>query len=834
MGTGGNDCIGLAPDGITDAVAICQDAPDPTPRASRPPGPACVIMPQMPGELPLAGDGAFESLDGRGWDPHHARARQPILPLLLGLEGSAGTGAEEAGHWLAAHLRALGGAPGARHIVAVPDCLGELGQQRLLDALRRANIPAELLWRPIATVLGWACRLSAAEIEALHGKSVLVVHLGFWAPELSLIRLEAEEHQNRRWLIPIRDGRGLAPPAGLGWPIESTAMELMTADLARVGLSPADVDPSLVWLSRRPWTALCCAPLPKEIIRDRKGCWYRLGGALDPPNALAASLTDPIHDLLRRQAASPAQVHRVLIDGPLTRLNVGPMSFGDQLAERLRRLGTASADVDVLPIQLSATASGAAHYGWRRREDIPGYYDTVPDLEINACVSGRPVFVSLMEGQNRVVGGRTIGPKEISGFSIESGAKSVQYYLARADEPTVRKTDTTIPEPPEISTKLILVVKQTPGQGFAEVEVRAAERGRLGLRPVFLDWRLMDDTTLTRDEVVRELSGQCMVAYPDPAPVACHATVWCAYNLPSRIHDFLGYMRGLGFGPGPQRELAFQADHGTGAVGALRTALSSKPTAKSLRKVLARGNRWSMPQLLELLPDDDKKFGAVSSEGATPAEDDLIRLIGRPPAGYKSYRELFDEFVAVTNNALASVAAARGGQENLRNRLLVMGAWCYTAAAPTIIGEIRSVLFGSAVIAAGWQQKILTAAGRCLNESDDIAGLFHKVHHDRHMGQPDVPLYRIVSAGQILAYRQNAPMCLSPDIAFGLAGIALETMAAQRASPKNKFLSAAALLMMLLRYRVVDPGFLNPSNEHHQPFVARINAILEQPLDANL
>ncbi len=144
------------------------------------------------------------------------------------------------------------------------------------------------------------------------------------------------------------------------------------------------------------------------------------------------------------------------------------------------------------------------------------------------------------------------------------------------------------------------------------------------------------------------------------------------------------------------------------------------------------------------------------------------------------------------------------------------------------------MLFGNAVIPAGWQQKVLTAAGRCLSESDDIAGFFHKMHRDRCIGQPDVPLYRIVSAGQMLAYRQNAPMCLSPDIAFGLAEIALETIAAQRASPKNKFLSAAALLMILLRYRVVDPGFLNPSNEHHQPFVARINAILEQPLDANL
>ncbi|WP_295394368.1 hypothetical protein [uncultured Thiodictyon sp.] len=611
-------------------------------------------------------------------------------------------------------------------------------------------------------------------------------------------------------------------------------MELMTADLARVGLSPDDVDPSLVWLSRRPWAALCGAPLPQEIIRDREGCWYRLGGVLDPPDALAAKLADPIRDLLHRQDTSSAQVHRVLIDGPLTRLNAGPMSFGDQLAERLRQLGTASADIDVLPVQQSATASGAAHYGWRRREDIPGYYDTVPDLEINACVNGRPAFVSLMEGQKRVVGGRTIGPKEISGFSIESGAKSVQYYLARADEPTVRKTDTTIPEPPEISTKLILVVKQTPGQGFAEVEVRATERGRLGLRPVFLDWRLMDDTSLTREEVLHALSGQCTVAYPDPAPVACHATVWYAYNLASRIHNFLVHMRGLGYVPGPQRELAFQTDHEMNAVGALHTALSSKSMAKSLRKVLERRNRLSTSQLIELLPDDDKKFGAVSSEGTTPPEDELIRLLGKPPGGYKSYRDLLDQFVAVTDSALATTAAAPGGQQSLRQKLLVTNAWCYTAAAPTIFSEIRAVLTQPASYPKAWQQDIFRAAGRCLSEPEHLAALFNRTHHDWTNGGPGVPLYRISAVGQVLAYRQDAPHYLHPDVAFGLATIACETMEAQRGKPANRFFSAAALLMMLLRYRMVDPGFLSPSNEPHRPLVDRINAILEQPLDQSL
>ena len=121
MGTGGNDCIGLAPDGVTDAVAICQGAPEPSPHDLRPPRPACVIVPDRSGEQPLAGDAAFASLDGRGWDPAHARPRHPVLPLLLTLESGQGAAVSDVGNWLAAHVLALTNAPSARHIIAVPD-----------------------------------------------------------------------------------------------------------------------------------------------------------------------------------------------------------------------------------------------------------------------------------------------------------------------------------------------------------------------------------------------------------------------------------------------------------------------------------------------------------------------------------------------------------------------------------------------------------------------------------------------------------------------------------------------------------------------------------------
>lgn len=801
---------GIELNGIIDTAATCQSGSMPHLEVPPIPKPACVMAPALPGERPIGGDLAYDSLDGRGWDPTHQRTRRPVLQLLHELDSTSTPSKDiegsAIGDLLAAHLGALSQESRGKQVVAVPDTLNELGQQRLLDGLRRSNIAAELIWRPVATVLGWSCRQSSSFIEGMDRKTVLIVHAGFWRPEASLLELEIETHQDQRMAIPIRRGKGIGLWKETAWPIQQLALDCVLEDLeksAATGLSAED----LTWTSRRPWSILCNETAPDEIIRDAKGIWHRLKGSPPLASQRFTETATALRGLLAPILETALNIDRVLIDGPLLTLSAGSDSLGKMLKkELLRHISSLSSQaVEIIPTSWGLTACGAAHYGWRRRQGIPGYYDSIPDLRINACIENPhgPAFVSLMQGKERVVGGQPIGPLEARGFSIAAHAEAVNYYLTRADEPTVRETRTKLPQPPSEDTPVDLVVTQTPGQGFASVEIRPPRNKQLGYSPVFLDWSSMQDTGKTPDTILSELQKECGLAYPEISPFPCHATVWENVDIVRCMQRFLAAAR-----------------QQTGG---------SKDASKSLMSTLSR--KLSLDFLLHRESSNANKAGIIDSNGGIPTESQLRSQLGPPPLGYESYQSLVDEVreqVDAWFEKLMHTRVKGKDLKDLHRRLLLIGGWFYSSAPPQILSYTRNAFTTGNSL---FDRYDFNVAGRCFSSHEDIKRLFARVYEDFRSSQKarNSPFDRIKALSLVLSYRSDAPLALTSGQANRFANFAAKLMQReqQQCNIAQKFFKAAHLLMGLLRYRRVDSAFLDPAQRDNAELVGLVIATLQ-------
>lgn len=795
--------IGIDLNGITDTVASCHEKPDAKIQKNPKAAPACIILPRFPGERPLGGQAAFESLDGRGWDLGHSLPRHPVMQLLQQLESESEevvTSAEQqtfrVGELLATHLQALSHGLSGSRVVSVPDTLTELGQQRLLDGLRHLGTSAELLWRPVAILLGWASQQPDEVIRKLDGHSVMVVHAGLWRSEVSVLELEKYEHENRLFLVPVRHGKG----AGLtssAWPIERMAKDFLEMDLSHAGL-PSSLAESLLWVSRRPWSLLCGDLLTDEIVRDPNGCWHRLNGFEE----LRANIDDrfvfPLVELIKK-VGEMHKVDHLLVEGALIDLHIGQETLGTRLAAEFRRtIGCRPEMVEIFSARACLPASGAAHYGWRRALGIVGYYDTIPDLKINALVEGRPAFVSLMEGQKRVIGGKAIDPPlEVSGFSIDTRTTAIDYYLTRADELTARKTHTVLPEQTIRAMPVTLVVTQTPGQGFASVEIRPPKGERLGDRPVFLDWTSMQDTKLTPEEVLEILRPKFR-AYPDPVPFRCHAAVWKAVNAVEAMENFL-----FGLEKGGQ---------------------AASEAAEQLMSTL--GKKLSLEWLLHQTGGGGDKAGIFSSDGEIPSEG---ALRGRECRKINSsYQELVDKVRESTGLVFqSSLPNIHAGNKELHRRLLLIGGWCYASAPEPILVYVRKSLCTGKTIHGRYDYNV---AGRCFSTQEDIALLFEISASYFEKQGLNKPFDRVKALSLVLSYRPDAPLVLNSNLANRLAAVAAVLMRseAKKKNIKKIFFAAAYLLMGLLRYRRVDPYFLDQESPENSELVSDVKNTLKE------
>jgi hypothetical protein len=139
---------------------------------------------------------------------------------------------------------------------------------------------------------------------------------------------------------------------------------------------------------------------------------------------------------------------------------------------------------------------------------------------------------------------------------------------------------------------------------------------------------------------------------------------------------------------------------------------------------------------------------------------------------------------------------------------------------------LREILLGHEAVNQQWA---VNAIGRTFSDQSDLQLFFRWCAASFSHGL-QAPLRRMTALVEILQYRENAPRALTVDQAYTFAQVVHDVMEQEvRArNIKARFFKAAWLLVALLRFRLVDPTFLDPGNEAHRALVDGVQNMLEQ------
>ncbi len=796
--------VGVDLNGVEDICAYFRRGPEAQTSWLRGWYPSTVILPRQRSERPLVGIAAAEAIEGRGWQwPEAARAtslsnslRVPVIELLARVEGQdaatwqgpGGAPSVPIGDLLGAHVQECLPSGIRRCVVLAPDSLSELGQQRLLDGLRKVVPEPELLWRPIGVLLGWAERAEPETLRELHGADAVVVHLGFAGLEVSRLGLEAEDSSVGSLLVPVRRGRGQRYLSRVGLDL----LQHVATQESRLLGGGEGLRWQLQWVSSHLWD-LALGRSPREaILQDENGNWVFASGVVGRSSAfeeVGEDVTKELEHVLDVTSDGSARIGCILIEGSLIHCPVGEGALGETVS-RLLAAQTAGRDPrEAQPMQLDAgdAAKGAALYSWRLHNGLPTYYDVLPQLEINAIKELRAEFMPLVTRAGKVKGGQEYGPRRVPGFSVGANTSKLDYYLAKDDEPTVRLTETVVPEAPRETTAVDLVVTLKPGQGFATVEIRPRVRGSLGGRTVYLDWSTMKDTGETKARILRKLNEERGLAYPDPVPVQAHSFMWSYSGLGPRIEEFL------------QQRLSGKREYCVAAE-RLRGSLSIR------------------------LNIGGAKRGLINSDGQLPAGLDSLRRVNQA-----SVEDLFAKLARKIEADFATLRHKRQVDDletKIHRQLFLIASWCYTAAPRSVMQYLREVLQGENAVN---KQYAVNAVGRTFHDQTDLQ-MFFSWCAQSFLRKPKAPFSRMRALVEILQYRKGAPHQLTGPQAYKFAEIARDVME-QKVEERNvraTFFKAASLLVALLRFRLVDPTFLDPHDAAHRALVGSVQSVLRR------
>lgn len=725
----------------------------------------------------IGGNQAALAPHGRGpaWGPiGNAKHRLFVRDILKKLETASSSDSHATA--LVCLVDALADRDGSA-VLAVPDVAGfdEGARDRLLRALHRsAKLNPTLLWRPIAAILGW---LDPAQprggAEPHDDMCIAIVSLldgGVHVATASLIR---EHWKGEALWVPERSGSGLELARSFAW--EQGPRQIARQLAADLGMDEDQVLASV----QAPWRAGILDKAPPELVRTSDGSWRKLPATACPSMTPAREdVSEAAEDALRRADA-------IVVEGPLVENRTWTRSV-------LETLGVAS-DRRICKAPRGLVARGCRVAALRRDAGAPVYYDFLPQLEINALVDDRPLFVELIPKNKRLLGGTVYRGEAPGKFALDRGATRPAFYLFKEDFPRGRKAEVHLPEEPTSQHRVWVSVEQSPGQGFARVRIGSDSFEALRRHPLELDWSSMEVIDQTREEVLQALAGEAGLRYPDIVPHPGHPIHWHPNHRGGNLLQQLEAYR--------QRPLIEGRTINRTTHAALAVLRNRFEQARNPSRV-ARG--------IGVMCKDHGNFRALDSDGSLPlARADL-------PVPDRTH-EALNAALSKVGMELQQILASWGQQADpkLVGDIIGFASWCFWRCPEPITHFLLDV-YGDRRAFPVHHAQLREGLGRVVHTPDEMKRYFAVIDAKLSSAKP-------LAASEFAALRRVLGGC--PEAANNLPAstadrllqetsdqLSEENTKQEKYAYKRKFKFALLMLAALLRHRERRSTFLDPES----------------------
>ncbi|AQU99678.1 hypothetical protein B2D07_02020 [Desulfococcus multivorans] len=734
-------------------------------------------------------------------------------------------------------------------MLAIPDSLDEFGQEMLLRDLKICGFEnIQFLWRPVAAALSWLSKLNPKNVFTENTsvkEHIMVVYLGPDGVEMTTFRLHREEHDNTLFIIPVRERPGhVSSVAGFDW--AANALEK----------TYPGIDDGAFWqaFTKFPhvWEALSGRSFSSNVdvwsLEDRWTFWApdeRLvecaGSVPAAPNSRLRALLENscrLFSVVSEKEETPAaealaklfisvldsrpqsRLRGIIVSGPLCppRLPIWIQSAEDKLQAFGIKANTTSPQLDTIWLahEENPVIDGCAEYGRRLDRGLPTYLDTLPQLSVLAEQQGDHIWVDLLNAET-CQGGKPYKPAAIRGkFAIQAGAQHLQVFLKKGG---IRgRIDLEAPEslegqetrlPQSSRSEIIAKVRQAGTyeevlKSFANKEMETLEYARKLARELFGNpFRRAEFAFPSVPEANMPVDISLEIR---PASGLAQITL-----VPSFSED-AAFLRGrqifLDYSTMAEADPPPPPTRGWPDV----ITLKVDPTASFLLHFKYEIKKYlkTTPLTPDFMSIVDGVKNALTRFTNNPTDEGFEHL--RPidqdgKAGNQEASMVIDRLADKAEKDFVDISPAN------KMGFVVRMSWLFAKTPNRVVQQIRTYISQN-LYNQKWNYGV-DAGGRVFTAEEDFRLLYEKIYKRiKSNHNKPFPIQSSRALWRSLSLRDKSPRAMARTQAktFTEEAVKILEQESDLGNFERSFFQAARLFLFLLRFRVVDHDFLDPSN----------------------